>query len=166
MAYLVLLPITLVLVAAQTTILPQFDLLNGRADLVLLLVVGWAMTGRVEQAMVVGLVGGMLLDLSSGVPLGISSLALIAAANVATLTQGRLWRAHQFAALGSVLICCLVYYTILGTGVVIARPSLDLAPSLARIVLPATLLNLLFAIPAMQLTGGLERALFPPKVVL
>ncbi|MCJ7513777.1 MAG: rod shape-determining protein MreD [Anaerolineales bacterium] len=166
MAYLVLIPTAALLVVLQTTLLPRFELLDGRADLVLLLVVGWAMTGRVVQAMVTGLVAGMLLDLLSGIPLGVSAIALIAAANVATLAQGRLWRAHQFAALGAVLIATAVYYTVLGSIALLIYPGTDLVHILTRVVLPATILNLILAIPAIQLAGGLERSLYPSKVVL
>ncbi len=166
MGLLVLIPVSALLVIVQTAVLPFFELLEGRADLLLLLVVAWALTGRLLQSMVLGLVAGLLLDLLSGVPLGVSAIALIAAANVATLAQGRLWRAHQFAALGAVLLATIVYYAILGLTVLLVHPGTDLALALARIVLPATLLNLLLAIPAAQLAGSLERTLYPPKVAL
>ena len=166
MGLLVLIPVSAFLVVLQTAVLPFFELLDGRADLVLLLVVAWALTGRLVQAMVLGLVAGLLLDLLSGVPLGVSALALIAAANVATLAQGRLWRAHQFAALGGVLLATVVYYAILGLAVLLIHPGTDLVFGLARVVLPAIVLNLLLAIPAMQLASSLERTLYPPKVAL
>lgn len=166
MGLLVLLPLSVLLVVLQTAVLPSFELLDGRADLVLLLVVAWALTGRLVQAMILGVVAGMLLDLLSGIPLWISAIALIAAANVATLAQGRLWRAHQFAALGTVLLATAVYYAILALAVLLTHPGTDLVLGLTRIILPAVLLNLLLAIPAVQLAGSLERALYPPKVAL
>jgi rod shape-determining protein MreD len=166
MALLVLIPLSTFLVILQTAVLPFFALLDGRADLVLLLVVGWALTGRLEQAMILGLVSGMLLDLLSGLPLGISSIALIAAANVTSVAQGRLWRAHTFAALGTVLLATAVYYAVLGLTAVLVHPGTDLVMAAAQIVFPAALLNLLLAIPAVQITGSLERSLYPPKVAL
>jgi hypothetical protein len=38
--------------------------------------------------------------------------------------------------------------------------------AVAQIVLPAALLNLLLAIPAVQIAGSLERSIYPPKVAL
>jgi len=166
MALLVLIPVSVLLVILQTAVLPSFALVDARVDLVLLLVVAWALTGRVVQAMILSLVAGLLLDLLSGVPLGISAIALMAAANVATLAQGRLWRAHQFAALGAMLLATVTFYAILGVVILLIHPGTDPAVSLARIILPATLLNLALAIPAVQLAAGVERRLYPPKVAL
>lgn len=166
MALLVLIPVSVLLVILQTAVLPSFALVDARVDLVLLLVVAWALTGRVVQAMILSLVAGLLLDLLSGVPLGISAIALMAAANVATLAQGRLWRAHQFAALGAMLLATVTFYAILGVVILLIHPGTDPAVSLARIILPATLLNLALAIPAVQLAAGLERRLYPPTVAL
>jgi rod shape-determining protein MreD len=166
MALLVLIPVSVLLVILQTAVLPSFALVDARVDLVLLLVVAWALTGRVVQAMILSLVAGLLLDLLSGVPLGISAIALMAAANVATLAQGRLWRAHQFAALGAMLLATVTFYAILGVVILLIHPGTDPAVSLARIILPATLLNLALAIPAVQLAAGLERRLYPPRVTL
>jgi rod shape-determining protein MreD len=166
MAWLVLLPLSVLLVVLQAAVLPAFALVVARLDLVLLMVVAWALTGRVAQAMALGLVAGLLLDLLSGVPLGISSMALIAAANVATLAQGRLWRAHQFAALGAMLLATVTFYAIVGLVILLIHPGTDPAASMARIILPAALLNTALAIPAVQLAAGLERRLYPPKVTL
>jgi rod shape-determining protein MreD len=166
MALLVLIPVSVLLVILQTAVLPSFALVDARVDLVLLLVVAWALTGRVVQAMILSLVAGLLLDLLSGVPLGISAIALMAAANVATLAQGRLWRAHQFAALGAMLLATVTFYAILGVVILLIHPGTDPAVSLARIILPATLLNLALAIPAVQLAAALERRLYPPTVAL
>jgi len=166
MALLVLIPVSVLLVILQTAVLPSFALVDARVDLALLLVVAWALTGRVVQAMILSLVAGLLLDLLSGVPLGISAIALMAAANVATLAQGRLWRAHQFAALGAMLLATVTFYAILGVVILLIHPGTDPAVSLARIILPATLLNLALAIPAVQLAAGVERRLYPPKVAL
>ena len=166
MAVILLIPVLLLLVVFQTAVLPLFPLLDGRPDLVLLLVVGWALTGRVVEASILATIGGLLLDLASGLPLGVSAIALIAAVNLINLSHGRLWRGHQLLALGAVLLGSLVYYAILAVVVWITHPGFDLLAAVANVVLPSILLNLILAIPSVQLMAAFDRLVHPPGVTI
>ena len=53
------LPILAALAVLQSTVLAQFTLLDGRADLILVVVLCWAMAGRGQDAMVWALIGGL-----------------------------------------------------------------------------------------------------------
>ena len=83
--------------------------LAAQADLVLLAIVAWALTGRWQEAMILGVVGGVWLDLLSAVPIGVSSLALVIVAYGVAVTEGRLWGAHLLTPLGVILAASLVF---------------------------------------------------------
>jgi rod shape-determining protein MreD len=148
----------------QSAVASQMRLADGQADLVLVAVVAWALTGRSQEAMVLGLAGGLFLDLLSALPLGSTALALVLVAYVVSLTEGRLWGAHLLTPLAVVFAASLFFssYTLMASVLVGARVDL---PSLAqRVVLPGLFLNVLMAIPAAQVASGLQRMLFPPEV--
>lgn len=164
MAYLLGLPLIALLAILQSTILTDLHFYNGRPDLVLLAVVGWALAGRSTEAMVWGLVGGLILDTLSATPQGISALALILIAYLVSLYERRIWEAHFLMPLGIVLIASLLYQFVgVGTVIILGR-SIDIAYALGRVVLPSTFLNLLLAIPSAQAASSLAQRLYPPEV--
>jgi len=164
MGYALGLPILLLLAIVQSAVFSQVRLLGGQADLVLLAIVAWALTGRWREAMILGALGGAGLDLLSAVPIGTSSLALVLIAYGVSVTEGRLWGAHLLTPLGVVLAASLVFSAISLLGSLLAGAVIDLGTVSTRVVLPSLFLNLLLAVPAAQLASVLQRMLFPPEV--
>lgn len=164
MAYAIGLPLMALLAILQSAVVSHLRLADGQADLVLVAIVAWALTGRAQEAMVLGLVGGLFLDLLSALPLGSTALALVLIAYVVSLTEGRLWGAHLLTPLGVVFAASLFFsaYLLLASALVGAR--VDLPSVASRVVLPETFLNVLIAVPAAQLASALQRVLFPPEV--
>jgi rod shape-determining protein MreD len=164
MAYAIGLPLMALLAILQSAVVSHLRLADGQADLVLVAIVAWALTGRSQEAMVLGLVGGLFLDLLSALPLGSTALALVLIAYVVSLTEGRLWGAHLLTPLGVVFAASLFYsaFLLLASALVGAR--VDLPSVASRVVLPETFLNVLIAVPAAQLASALQRVLFPPEV--
>jgi rod shape-determining protein MreD len=71
------LPIMMLVAALEVTVMPQISFLGGRPDLVLLVVVSWALNSTLEQAVLWAFVGGICKDLLSSAPLGTSVVGLI-----------------------------------------------------------------------------------------
>lgn len=164
MAYALGVPLLVLLAILQSAVFSQVRLLDGQADLVLLAIVAWALTGRWQEAMILGVVGGVWLDLLSAVPIGVSSLALVIVAYGVAVTEGRLWGAHLLTPLGVILAASLVFSAVGLLGSLLAGGVIDLGSVATRVVLPALFLNLLLAIPSAQLASVLQRMLFPPEV--
>lgn len=164
MAYALGVPLLVLLAILQSAVTSQVRLLEGQADLVLLAIVAWALTGRWQEAMILGVVGGACLDLLSAVPIGVSSLALVIVAYGVAVTEGRLWGAHLLTPLGVILAASLVFSAFGLLGALLAGAVIDLGSVAPRVVLPALFLNLLLAIPSAQLASVLQRVLFPPEV--
>lgn len=148
----------------QSSLMTRLTFLDGSLNLILLACVTWALTGRVNQAMVWGFVGGLSLDLFSGTPLGVSSLALLASVLLASLTEGRFWEGHPLAPLGVVAVTSLVFHAITAAGVWLAGHPVDPSLALGQVVLPGTFLNVLLAIPAAQFAERTRQAVYPPPV--
>ena len=62
-----------------------------RLDLVLILVLAWAMVRNLSEALIWAVIGGLCLDLMSGTPFGVFSIALVSVAALATLVQTRVF---------------------------------------------------------------------------
>ncbi|MBN1483908.1 MAG: rod shape-determining protein MreD [Chloroflexia bacterium] len=61
----------------QASLLPRLPLLYIRLDLVLLLVLGWAMLRGLREGAIMAFAGGIALDLLSSLPLGSHALLLL-----------------------------------------------------------------------------------------
>lgn len=154
------------LAVLQSTVLAQFTLLDGRADVVLVAVLCWAMVGRAVDAMVWGLVGGLFLDLYSAIPFASTSIVLILLAYLVSLLRAGFWEANFLLPLGVVLAASLIFHAWdIGILLVLGR-SIDFSQAIVRVVIPSTILNLILALPLTQLASTLHRAMFPPEVAV
>lgn len=164
MSYLLGVPVLIALVALQSSLISRLQLLDGRPDLVLLAVVAWALTGRGREAMVLGFLGGLLLDSFSQVPLGWSAAVLVVIASMVSYSEGRFWGANPLMQMAAVLAATLAFHLAGILVLLLLGGQLDLTLALSRIVLPSAFLNLLLALPAAQLAGAAHAALYPPPV--
>lgn len=71
------LPILLLAVVLQTTLVPQVRLWDGGPDLIFLCVLAWSVHAPLEEGVTWALVGGIMQDLMSVAPVGMSSFGLI-----------------------------------------------------------------------------------------
>lgn len=164
MTYLVGIPTIALLAILQTSLVSHLRLLEGRPDLVLLAVVAWALTGRGHEAMILGFAGGLFLDAFSTVPLGVSSAALVLVAAFASYSEGQFWGVNPIMQLAAVLVGSVIYYAAIILALVATGQPLDLELALTRIVLPGLFVNLILALPTVQIAGGLHSLLRPLRV--
>ncbi|MEP7292255.1 MAG: rod shape-determining protein MreD [Chloroflexota bacterium] len=71
------LPLVVLAVILQATVIPQIRILGGQPDLIFLMTLSWAIHGRLEQSVAWAFVGGIAQDLLSAAPIGASTLGMI-----------------------------------------------------------------------------------------
>jgi rod shape-determining protein MreD len=144
----------------QIAFVDAFELVDGRADIVLLVVVGIALLRGPVFGAAAGFYAGLVLDMGMLGTLGLSSLLLTIAGYWAgrfgeATSQRRNQRARILLAVGlltmGVVIGSLIVHLLLGE-------SAAVGDVIVRVLLPTLLLNLILAIPAY----ALMRKLFPP----
>ena len=164
MAYVLGIPLLILLAIFQSTLLGTFQFLDGRPDLILLAVIGWGLAGGSEEAMVWGLAGGVFLDMVSGIPIGTTSIILILIGTLVSLFEGRIWEANFLMPLGATLAGSLLFH-ILSLGVILLMGrEIDWTYAFTRVILPSTFINLLLALPITQALKSLRSRLYPPEV--
>jgi rod shape-determining protein MreD len=159
------LPVLMFAAAVESSVLPELRTPGGGGvNLVLLLTLSWTLAGDWNGGLVWGLLGGLFLDLLSGDPLGIQSLALVATAYIASLTEGQLWRSHILLPLAAALFGSLAFQILTLAGLAINGVAIDFAPALTGVVLPATLLNTLFILPVYEVLRRVHELVYPAPV--
>lgn len=138
--YLII-PLLTGLALAQTVLLSRVSLWGARPDLVLLAVVGWALVQGMEQALVWGVIGGLIVDLLSGGPLGATVLALLAAALLAGQPWGQGLGSPVIRMLFLAFASAVAYHGVLLIVLAWTGHTLDWTWALLRVVAPSALLN-------------------------
>lgn len=143
----------------QTVLLSRVDLLGARPDLMVLVVLGWAFVRGVDQALVWAFIGGLIIDLLSGGPLGATVLALLVAAFLA----GQPWG----LGIGSLLIRLVLlaflsvaaYHLVLLAVLAWTGHTVSWAWALLRVAGPSAVLNAVLAPFVRRPLDWLERRL-------
>lgn len=158
--YYMMIPVLFVAALVQSAMLVRAEIGNVKPDLVLILVIVGTLVFGGQRGVLWAFMGGVALDLFSGGPLGASSLALIAAALVAspgyqTVSRFNVVVPLAAAALGT-LAYGLTYMVVLyglnfvidlpflsGYGLESAQLNLPFVATLQHVVLPSMAYNTL-----------------------
>jgi len=161
---LISLPVLALALLLQTAILSRIVLINGSADLILLMLAALGLQERVRHAWIWAVVAGLFTGFVSGVPWFVYLASYLAVIGVARLMTRRVWQAPLLAMFSVTLIGTLVLQ--MSTFIVLTLQQVPLAIGevFEKIILPSVLLNLLLAIPIYSLVRGLAYRLYPGEV--
>lgn len=158
-------PLFLVSALLQATILPRLRVLGGQPDLIVIMVLAWAILDQREEGMAWAFIGGLFIDLFSGVPLGISSMALLPIAFVVGMTEAQIYRANLLLPVLLTVAGALAYHAIY---LFLLRFLVGMAVSwmdaLVYVTLPSVAFDALLIIPFLQLLGARYDKLHPRRV--
>lgn len=162
---LVAIPILGLAVMLQTSIVGRINLLNGEADLVLLILAAWGLQERVRGAWVWGAAAGLLVGFISGVPWYVYLVSYLTVIGIARILAHRVWQAPLLAMFTVTLIGTLVLLMLTYLERFVFEVSLSINVSFLQIILPSILLNLLLAIPVHALIHDLANRVYPAEVI-
>jgi hypothetical protein len=147
MKNLVAFPLLALVIMLQMAIVSRISLLSGTADLMLLVLVAWALQDRIESAWHWAILGGAMTAFASGLPFFVPLLGYIAVVALARFVKSLVWQTPVLALL-SVTFFATMFMQIF-TFVVLWFNGVPLALDdvVAFIMLPSVFLNLLLALP-------------------
>jgi rod shape-determining protein MreD len=129
----------------QSVLLSRVDLLGARPDLMFLVVLTWAVARSVDEGLVWGFIGGLIIDLRSGGPLGATALALVAVTFLAGQPWGRGIGSPVVQLLVLALVGGLIYHVILLIALAWTGHTINWGFSLLRVAVPSAVLNTVLA---------------------
>ena len=166
MAIFIGVPLLGILVILQSTLISRLTLLHGAADLVMLVVIAWALQKRVTTAWHWSIIAGLMVGFASALPFGVTLIGYGLSTGLALLLRQRVWQ---------VPVSAMFVITFLGTFICqgisyLALPlvgySLPPGEVFSLVMVPSMVLNLLFAIPVFAFIGDLARMLHPAELLV
>jgi hypothetical protein len=161
---LVALPLFSILVIIQSTIVSRFPLLQGSADLILLVTVAWALQERVDSPWIWSLLGGLMVGFVSAQYFILPVILYLAITALALVIRRRIWQFPILAMFAVTLIGTLFSHLMTGLSISISGTALPWLDVLQLITLPSLLLNILLAAPIFALVRDFADWLYPEDI--
>lgn len=162
---LIAFPLFAVLVIIQSAILSRVTLLLGSVDLVLLVVLAWAVQERVRTAWLWALVAGGFASLATSLPFITMPIIYLIVTGFAILVRSRLWRTPLLSMLVSTFVGTFVVYIISYAAAALMNGFLlPLSQAINLALIPGLLLNMFFALPVYAIVRDLADWLVPEEL--
>lgn len=152
------LPLLTGVALVQTTLLAQVNVLGARPNLMLLLVLVWAVVRGMDEGLIWAFVGGLILDLLSGGPLPSLGLALLAGAYLAGQSLGQGVGSQAVRLIILTMMGATAYHLVLLIILDWSGHTVDWGFSLLRVAGPSVLLNAGLAPILLPLLTWLDQA--------
>ena len=161
MRNLIAVPVIIMAVILQSSVVSRLTLLSGFGDLPLVMLAAWALQDEVDTAWHWAIATGILVGFVSGISWVVYVVGYIAVVALAKTLRMRVWQAPLLAMfsvtfLGTILTNLLSLVVLQVTGV-----SISIQDAFGLLTLPSVLLNLLLAIPVYAVMRDLAHWTYP-----
>jgi rod shape-determining protein MreD len=154
----------MLLALVQTTLGRDLAFLGVYPNLLLLFATSWVLLRGLSEGLLIGLIGGILLDVSSAAPFGAAILSLsvgisLAAVGEVNVFQGA-WLLKYLVIAGATLLFNLVFLLVLR----LSGYDMSLGQSLGRVILPELLVHVALMPAVYGFVKWLCKCMEPPTV--
>jgi rod shape-determining protein MreD len=164
MAFFLAVPILSLLTIIQSAIISRLPLLQGTADLILLVLIAWALQERVRSAWHWSVIGGLLIGFVSIIPIGIPLAIYLCITGIVLMVKQRIWETSILAMFAMTFVGSLFSQIVTGLTVSIGGTPLPIFDTLKLIILPSLILNLILAAPIYAIIKDLAEWVYPGKM--
>lgn len=131
----------------QLAVISRLPLLHGTADLVLLVLISWALQDRAKAVWFWVLIGGGMVTFVSGMPFYMPIFGYVVTIGLTRLLHRQVWQTPILAMFVATFLSTLIYHGMSLAVLQVAGRGLPLVESLTMVTLPSALLNLMLALP-------------------
>lgn len=160
-AYLVAIPVLGLSLMFQLAVISRLPLLHGTADLIMLVLISWALQDRVKAVWFWTVLGGVMVTFVSGMPFYMPIFGYLAVVGLTRLFSRQVWQIPLLAMFAATFFATLIYHGMSLAALQIAGRGLPIVESLTMVTLPSALLNLMLAFPVYTLITDLARWIYP-----
>ena len=164
MPTLIAFPILGLLVVFQSAVVSRLPLLHGSADIVLLVIIAWALQERVRAAWQWSILGGLFVGFVSALHFSIPVVSYMAITGLVLLIRRRIWQIPILAMFAMTFVGTLFSLVLSALAVSIGGATLPLLDTLRLIILPSLILNLLLAAPIYAIVKDLAEWVYPEEI--
>jgi hypothetical protein len=147
----------------QLTLVTRITLLQGSADLVILILISWMLQPGSEPDWKWGLPAGLILGYASALPDLVLIIGYAGAAGICQLLKQRIWQGQVLAVFSATLLGTLCVHMVTLTYLLLIAHPIDVVEALNLITVPSMLLNLIFVLPVHAIISELSKLIIPTE---
>jgi rod shape-determining protein MreD len=164
--YYIVFPLLLLAAVFDATIMTLLRFWGGSPNLVLMIVVSWALLVDIREALPWAVMGGIMRDLLSVAPTGSSALALVLIVIAIDRFLPKIeWRNIPLPLL-TIALATLLYDAILQGLLVIAGWPIPAFQFVTYVILPGLMTNVFLMLIVLRTIGSVNQFLRPPRASL
>jgi hypothetical protein len=166
MATLIAIPILSILTIIQSSIVSRLPLLQGTADIILLVIIAWALQEPVRSAWQWSVLGGLMIGFVSIIPLVVPVTTYLIITGLVLLVRNRIWENSILAMFAMTFIGSIFSQGVTAIFVRLSGTPLPILDTLRLIILPSLILNLLLAAPIYAVIKDLAEWVHPEEIAI
>lgn len=148
----------------QTTIFSQTRFVSGTADMILLFLAAWSLQEHVKNTWLWTVIAGVLVSFVSAMPFFAPLFGYIGVVGISKRLQRRVWRTPLLVMLIVVLLGTFLQHSLYVIALQITGAPISWLDSLDSVIIPSTLLNLIFSLPIYAIVKDLVGRITPQEV--
>lgn len=148
----------------QVSLVWRISLLQGPADLVLLVLLTWMLQEPAKADWRWGLLAGLILSLFSSLPFWVPLAGYAVTAVIVRVFETRVWQNSLLTLFTSIVAGILSIQAITLMYLWLNASPINVWDAFNLVTMPSIILSMLFALPVYALVGELTRMLIPPEV--
>jgi hypothetical protein len=161
MKNLIAIPVLALAFMLQTAVVSRITLLSGSADLVLLILIAWALQEQVESAWHWAAMAGLMAAFVSGLPPLVLLVAYLLAVSLARYILHQIWQTPLLALFTVIFFSTLLLHLITYLTLFFRGSTTAFSDALALITMPSIFLNFLLALPVHSFIRDMALWVYP-----
>ena len=147
MSYYIAMPLLLLAALCEVAVAPMFRVSGLQPNLVLVMLTAWMITRGQSEAFVLIPIGGFLLGLVDGAPLGTAIIAMAPLALLQDVRGSQLREGGLALAIIFIVIMTVVYHLVYLMMFTLRGESASWLQAMTRVVIPTVLINAVTLVP-------------------
>jgi len=161
MRNLIAIPVVILTVALQTTIIAYIPLINGYGDLPLVMLSAWILQPRVETGWHWALLTGFYVGFISGINPLVYIIGYASIVMVASMMQARIWQSPLLGMFSVTFVSSILLNFLSYVATRITSGSISFVDAFGLLMLPSILINMIIATPVYTIMRDLARWVYP-----
>ncbi len=161
MEIIVGIPLVVFAAILQSAVISRIYLLSGTADIVLVIIIAWCLSGRIKHAWPIAIAAGAIISMMSALPFYLPFIFYGIAAFIARQFHRKIWQTPLLMTFAVTLAASLFQYVGTTLALQIKGTPISFGEAFSLVTLPSILLNLLWSIPIYWIMKELINRLHP-----
>lgn len=162
MSYYVGIPLLLLVALIEAAVLPMFRIAGLQPNLMLVLLVAWLMVRSANEAFVLIPIGGFMLGLVDGAPMGTALIAMAPVAFLHEIRGAHLNESGLVLTIAFVAVMTVMYHLVFYVVFALAGDAGPFLSAMLRVVLPVCFLNVMALLPMYIVLAGFSQEMRRP----